>query len=211
MFWLSLPISSEGGDVSFQNNVPDPATSGKELPTFKFALEASAGRVMGGSYGKEATVAQLPISKGLAGVSMRMEPGVMRELHWHATAAEWAFVTEGSVRTTVIDPNGCSETNDFDPGDVWYFPRGHAHAIETLGDKPCHFILVFDNGYFSEFGTFSISDWIGLAPPRLLAKNFGLPPETFEHFPKDEVYFAKGKIPPSIPAVPLQGWKAPPL
>jgi hypothetical protein len=91
---------------SFQNNVPDPVTSGKELPTFKFELEKSEGRVMGGSYGKEATVAQLPISKGIAGVSMRMEPGVMRELHWHATAAEWAFVTEGRVRTTVIDPPG---------------------------------------------------------------------------------------------------------
>jgi oxalate decarboxylase len=211
VFSQSFPISSEGGHNSFQNNVPDPVTSGAELPTFKFELEKSQGRMLGETYGKEATVEQLPISKGIAGVSMRMEPGVMRELHWHATAAEWAFVTEGRVRTTVIDPQGCCETNDFEPGDVWYFPRGHGHVIETLGDKPCHFILVFDNGYFSEFGTFSISDWIGLAPPRLLAKNFGLPPETFEHFPKDEVYFAKGKIPPSIPAVPLQGWKAPPL
>ncbi len=30
-------------------------------------------------------------------------PGVMRELHWHATAAEWAFITEGQVRTTVTN------------------------------------------------------------------------------------------------------------
>jgi oxalate decarboxylase len=28
-------------DVSFQNNVPDPLLSGKELPTFKFELEKS--------------------------------------------------------------------------------------------------------------------------------------------------------------------------
>jgi hypothetical protein len=100
VFSSYLPISSEGGDVSFQNNVPDPVTSGKELPIFKFELERSEGRVMGGSYGKGATVAQLPISKAIAGVSTRMEPGVMRKLHWHATAAEWAFVTEGRVRTT---------------------------------------------------------------------------------------------------------------
>jgi oxalate decarboxylase len=160
VFTSTFPISSEGGDTSFQNNVPDPVTSGKELPTFKFELEKSKGRVMGGSYGKEATVAQLPISKGIAGVSMRMEPGVMRELHWHATAAEWAFVTEGRVRTTVIDPQGCSETNDFEPGD-------------------------FDNGNFSEFGTFSISDWIGHAPKALLAKNFGVPAATFDNFPKE--------------------------
>ena len=82
---------------SFMNNVPDPLLAGDDLPTFKFALEKSEGKVIGGSYGKEATVKQLPISKGIAGVSMRLEPGAMRELHWHATAAEWAFVIEGRV------------------------------------------------------------------------------------------------------------------
>ena len=83
-------------DVTFQNNVPDPLLSGKELPSFKFELEKSEGKVIGDSFGKEATVEQLPISKGIAGVSMRIEPGTMRELHWHATAAEWAFVLKGS-------------------------------------------------------------------------------------------------------------------
>jgi oxalate decarboxylase len=202
---------TEGGDASFMNNVPDPVASGKELPTFKFALEKSEGKVIGKSYGKEATVSQLPISKGLAGVSMKIEPGAMRELHWHATAAEWAYVLEGRVRTTVIGPDGTAETNDFEPGDVWFFPRGHGHMLECLGDKPCHFILIFDNGYFSEFGTFSISDWIGHVPPALLAKNFGVPASTFESFPKEEVYFARGKKPPEEQSVPLQGWKKPKL
>src|SRR5271167_3937021 len=107
---------ASGGDTSFQNNVPDPLLSGDELPTFKFELEKSEGKVIGGSSGKEATVKQLPISKGIAGVSMRLEPGAMRELHWHATAAEWAYMVEGRVRTTVIGPDGDSEINDFEPG-----------------------------------------------------------------------------------------------
>jgi oxalate decarboxylase len=198
------------GDPSFMNNVPDPVLSGKDLPTFKFALEKSEGKVIGNSYGKEATVEQLPISKGIAGVSMRLEPGAMRELHWHATAAEWAFVIEGRVRTTVIDPAGRAETNDFEPGDVWYFPRGHGHMLQCLGDKPCHFILIFDNGYFSEFGTFSITDWIGHTPKPLLAKNFGVPESVFDSFPREEVYFARGKLPPTEQTVPLQGWVLPP-
>ena len=96
---------------------------------------------------------------------MRIELGAIRELHWHATAVEWAYVLEGTVRTTVIDAEGASETDDFDTGDVWYFPRGHAHMIECLGDTPCHFILIFDNGYFSEFGSFSITDWLATPPP----------------------------------------------
>ena len=146
--------------------------SGKELPTFKFELEKSKGKVLGNSFGKEATVEQLPISKGIAGVSMQLEPGVMRELHWHATAAEWAIVLKGRVRTTVIDPAGQTETNDFDAGDIWYFPRGHPHVLECLGNEPTHFILIFDNGYFSEFGTFSITDWIGHAPQILACEKF---------------------------------------
>ncbi len=154
---------------------------------------------------------QLPISKGIAGVSMKLEPGAMRELHWHATAAEWAFVLSGRVRTTVIEPEGFAETNDFEPGDVWYFPRGHGHMLECLGTEPCHFILIFDNGYFSEFGTFSISDWVGHTPKPLLAKNFGLPETSFDGFPKEEVYFARGEVPPATPQPPLQGWKLPPL
>jgi oxalate decarboxylase len=192
-------------DFAFKNNVPDPLLSGKELPTFKFELEKSEGKVIGGSFGKEATVEQLPISKGIAGVSMQLEPGAMRELHWHATAAEWAFVIEGRVRTTVIAPEGGSETNDFEPGDIWYFPRGHGHMLECLGNKPAHFILIFDNGYFSEYGTFSITDWLGHTPKALLSKNLGLPESAFEGFPDHEVYFARGAIPPEKQAPPLQG------
>ena len=192
------------------SNEPDPLLSGKELPTFKFELEKSEGKVIGGSVGREATVEQLPISKGIAGVSMVLQPGVMRELHWHATAAEWAFVIDGRVRTTVIDPEGHAETNDFEPGDIWYFPRGHAHVLCCLSDKPTHFILIFDNGYFSEFGTFSITDWIGHAPPALLAKNFDMPEAAFASFPKEEVYFARGPQPSAEQQPNLQGREEPP-
>src|SRR3954454_24734083 len=196
---------ADAGDPSFMNNVPDPVVSGKELPTFKFALEKTKGKVIGNSYGKEATVEEFPISKGIAGVSMKIEPGAMRELHWHATAAEWAFVNKGRVRTTVLGPLGYTETNDFEPGDVWYFPRGHGHMLECLGDEPCHFVLIFDNGYFSEFGTFSITDWIGHTPKALLAKNFGVPESFFDGFPRNEVYFARGPVPPEAIPHNLQG------
>jgi oxalate decarboxylase len=205
----SAQMADAQTDFAFKNNVPDPLLAGEELPTFKFELEKSTGKVIGQSFGKEATVKQLPISKGIAGVSMKLEPGAIRELHWHATAAEWAFVLEGRVRTTVIDPQGRAETNDFDPGDVWYFPRGHGHMLQCLGNEPTHFILIFDNGYFSEFGTFSITDWMGHASKDLLAKNFGLPASAFADFPTDEVYFARGGIPPAEQTPPLQGLKLP--
>jgi oxalate decarboxylase len=76
-----LGANAGGGEFTFKNNVPDPLLAGESLPTFRFALEESKGKVIGGSVGKEATVVQLPISKGIAGVSMRLEPGAIRELH----------------------------------------------------------------------------------------------------------------------------------
>lgn len=201
--WLNSRNQAQAGDLSFMNNVPDPITSGKELPSFKFSLEQQKGKVVGGCSAKEATARNFPISKSIAGVTMRLEPGAMRELHWHATAAEWAYVVEGRVRTTVIAPGGVAEINDFSPGDIWFFPRGHGHVLECLGDQPCHFVIIFDNGYFSEFGTFSLSDWLSRVPRNLLSKNLRLPAETFATFPTGEVYFAKGKIPPEkTPAPP---------
>src|SRR5206468_2655414 len=40
-------------------------------------------------------------------------PGDLRELHWHAVAAEWASVLEGHVMTTVVSPDGTVEENEF--------------------------------------------------------------------------------------------------
>src|SRR5260370_41312380 len=113
---------AEAGDPSFMNNVPDPLLSDKELRNFKFALEKSKGRVSGQNYAKEATVNQLPISKGIAGVTMGLAPGAMRELHWHATAAERAFVNQGRGGPTVTGPAGVDATSSFQPGDAGYFP-----------------------------------------------------------------------------------------
>lgn len=164
------------------------------MPDFKFSLDGNKPKVTTGGWAKEATVHQFPISKGIAGVHMFLQPGASRELHWHAIAAEWAFVIEGRCQTVVIDPSGASEINNFEPGDLWYFAKGHGHSIQCIGDKPCHFILSFDNGAFSEHGTFSITDWVDVTPKEMLALNFGLPKDVFDAFPKGETYIQSGPI-----------------
>jgi oxalate decarboxylase len=136
---------------------------------------------------------------------MRLQPGGLRELHWHANAAEWAYMLAGQVRITVFDPWGHWETSDFGPGDVWYFPRGHGHSLQGIGTQESHFILGFDNGAFSEFGTFSITDWVAHTPPEVLAKNLGVPSTTFDNFPKREAYMVQGPVPPPLPDMPPAG------
>ena len=134
MFSFDDPDQFRRRRRSFQNNVPDPVTSGAELPTFKFELEN-----LKGAWGRQLRQGSDRPTADLQGAGRRLDAhGAGR----HARTAlardrrRMGLRHRGRVRTTVIDPQGCSETNDFEPGDVWYFPRGHGHVIETLGTSP---------------------------------------------------------------------------
>jgi len=124
-----------------------PPLAGSELPSLRASFNDAKPKICDGGTAKEVTVAEFPVSDKLAGVYMTLDPGGLRELHWHANAAEWAYVIDGNCRVTTIDPQGQAEIVDFGPGDVWYFPRGHGHSIQGIGPGVCTFVLVFDNGY----------------------------------------------------------------
>jgi oxalate decarboxylase/phosphoglucose isomerase-like protein (cupin superfamily) len=91
---------------------------------------------------------------------MRLDEGVIRELHWHKEA-EWAYVLEGNVRITALDTEGGSFIDDLEKGDLWYFPPGHPHSLQGLGPNGTEFLLIFDDGRFSEESTFLLTDWLG--------------------------------------------------
>jgi oxalate decarboxylase len=189
-------IAAAGMAASLAGAAPPPDDPPQPLPDFKFDIENQTGWTGEGGSAKEATVAEFPISQSIAGVSMRLRPGGLRELHWHSLAAEWAYMLEGRCRVTVISPDGQAEVADFGPGDTWYFPRGHGHALQGLGPGECHFLLGFDNGHFSEFGTFSITDWMAHTPPSVLARSLGVTAAALANFPKKEVYIGVGRVPP---------------
>lgn len=166
-----------------------------ETLRFRYELEKQAPRTNDGGTTRGASIKEFPVSTGIAGVSMRLQPGSMRELHWHANAAEWAYVITGTLRTTIIHPDGNAYVDNFGPGDIWYFPKGYGHSIQATGTQESHFILIFDNGNFSEDHTFSITDFIASTPAHIVAQNFGLTEAEVKNFPKKEVYFAHGVNP----------------
>lgn len=179
---------------------PPPAPlAGQNLPSFRFALGEQAPDKFNGGSLNEAKVTEFPVSEKLAGALMELEPGGLRELHWHASYSEWAYVIEGQLRGTVTTGDNQFQRVDFGPGDVWYFPTGFAHSVQCIGDKPARAILVFDNGYFAEYGIFSITGWTAWTSPDVLAKNFGVPEATFADFPKEAVVITKGPVPPPLP------------
>jgi oxalate decarboxylase len=189
-------VAAAGMAAGMASGAPPDDELTEPIPNFKFDIENQTGWTGAGGSAKEATAKEFPISQSIAGVSMRLRPGGLRELHWHSLAAEWAYMLEGRCRVTVISPDGKAEQADFGPGDTWYFPRGHGHALQGLGPGECHFLLGFDNGHFSEFGTFSVTDWMAHTPPSVLARNLGVPEAVLAGFPRKEVYIGTGKTPP---------------
>lgn len=176
-----------------------PYTDAGTIPNLKFSFAASRNRLAPGGWAREVTVRELPVATTIAGVNMRLKPGGIRELHWHKEA-EWAYVLAGRARLTAVDPQGRNFIDDVGPGDLWNFPAGIPHSIQGL-EEGCEFLLVFDNGKFSENETFLITDWFAHTPRDVLAKNFGVPLSAFDSLPGDiehTRWILAGKVPGSL-------------
>jgi oxalate decarboxylase len=174
------------------NSVWSPVTDAGGQPPFKYPFSFAHKRIDSGGWTRQVTVRDFPMSKSMAGVQMRLISGGVRELHWHK-GAEWAYMLYGSARITAVDQEGRSFVNDVNKGDLWIFPGGVPHSIQGLGPDGCEFLLVFDDGNFNEYETFLLTDWMAHTPKEVLAKNFGVPAETFDKVPPKELYiFATG-------------------
>jgi oxalate decarboxylase len=150
-----------------------PPTDHGAVPTFWNSFSAMHRRIQDGGWSRQVNVTDFPISQDIAGVNMRLTAGGIRELHWHA-ADEWALMLYGNCRLTAIDFDGSTYVNDVKAGDLWYFPTGIPHSLQGLGPDGCEFLLVFDDGKFSEDNTTLLSDWMIHTPPEVLAKNWGV-------------------------------------
>jgi oxalate decarboxylase len=106
----------------------------------------------------------------------------------------------GSARVTAIDQDGRNFIDDVKTGDLWNFRAGLPHSIQALADG-CEFLLVFDDGAFSENETFLLTDWFLHTPLQVLAKNLGVPESALANIPKDpdhERYIFSGQVPPAL-------------
>lgn len=183
-------------DLENPDMLVPPRTDAGTIPNMKFSFSDTHMQLSHGGWSREVTVRELPIATTLSGVNMRLTPGGVRELHWHKQA-EWAFMISGHARITAVDQNGRNFIADVGMGDLWYFPAGIPHSIQGL-EEGCEFLLVFDDGNFSEFDTFSISDWMAHTPKDVLAANFGIPENAFAHIPDKQVYMYQGQVPGPI-------------
>jgi oxalate decarboxylase len=187
------PVNRALDEANPDSRVP-PLSDVGSLPAFKYPFSLANKRVYAGGWSREVTIRELQIAKELAGVNMRLEAGGIRELHWHK-AAEWSLMLYGGARLTAVDAEGRSFVRDVSEGDLWYFPTGIPHSIQGLRPDGAEFLLVFDDGHFSEHETVLLSDIAAHIPRDILAKNLGVEPKALDGIFNEELFIFQAPVP----------------
>jgi len=129
-----------------------------------------------------------PASKTVAAALTVVEPGGMRELHWHPNADEWQYYLKGSARMTVFNTGPHANTMDFKAGDVGVVKRNLGHYVENTGDDQLIYIETFKSDHYEEV---SLANWLAHVPPSLISAHLNIPGEVLATFPRE----AQGIVP----------------
>jgi oxalate decarboxylase len=129
------------------------------------------------------------VSTTVAVAIVTVEPGGMRELHWHPNADEWQYYISGKARMTVLGTGARARTMDFETGDVGYVPRTLPHYVDNVGDQSLRFLEVFRASRFQDL---SLSEWLAHTPPELVMAHLNIDRATYEEIPKEKVVVLPG-------------------
>ena len=195
----------------FPSAFSPPATDVGSMPLSWASFNNAPRRIQNGGWAREVTQYDFAQANTISGVNMRLTSGGIREMHWHQFA-EWAYMTYGSCRITILDEKGRPYIADVKEGDLWYFPAGLPHSLQGIGSDGCEFLICFDDGKASEFATLLVTEWFTHTPPDILGDNFGVSPDTFAKIPLRDLYIFQGDLPGSLEAdrASVSGRGAPP-
>ena len=132
------------------------------------------------------TANEFPISTTLSASVLEIEPGAMRQLHWHPHADEWQYYLEGTAEMAVYLGMGHTVTEQFATGDIGYVPTGAGHYIRNTGSGILRLLIGFNSG---RYHSYDLNAWLTSNPPDVLADNLGLPLTVAEALPKKETLF----------------------
>jgi oxalate decarboxylase len=130
-----------------------------------------------------------PVSTTIASALVEVEPGGMRELHWHPNNNEWQYYIEGKARMGVFGASGQARTFDYQAGDVGYIPFAMGHYIENTGNTKLRFLEIFKSSYYADV---SLDQWMALTPPDLLEAHLKLDPQVMAALRKQKVPIVPG-------------------
>ncbi|KAH6648180.1 oxalate decarboxylase, partial [Truncatella angustata] len=124
-----------------------------------------------------------PIAKTIAAAVVTLQPGAIRELHWHPNAEEWLYFHKGKGRGTAFIGNGNARTFDFSAGDAAVFPDNSGHYVENTGDEDLVWIELYKSDRVKDI---SLAQWLALTPPGIVSSVLKIPVEVAESLKKEK-------------------------
>ncbi len=178
-------------ELSF-NATARPDESDIELTNLhRYPLHAQQPRVIpGGGIQRLVTSKEFPISTTMAGSVLELQPGALREMHWHPNADEWQYYISGQAQMSVFLAEGTVVTEQFNAGDVGYVPMGAGHYIKNTGDTVCRVLIGFNSG---KYESIDLSEWLSGNPKDVVVTNFGLTDGEIEKFPTKKIFIQPKK------------------
>lgn len=163
IFQADVPGSLDADRVASPNG-PVPSSFSHRL------LAQEPIRTNGGAV-RIADSTNFPVSTTVAAALVEVEPGAMREMHWHPNNDEWQYYIEGNGRMTVFASGGKARTFDYQAGDVGSVPFAMGHYIENTGSTTLRFLEIFKSDHFADI---SLNQWMALTPPELVQAHLHL-------------------------------------
>jgi len=170
----------EPGDLEADQIAAGVEWGGTEPVIFRLGKSAPARQNSGGQI-QIADSSNFPIAKTVATALVTIEPGSMRELHWHPNADEWQYFLKGSGRMTVFNTGPHANTTDFKAGDIGVVRRNLGHYVENTGDDVLQYVELFRSDHYEEV---SLAQWLSHLPPSLVAQHLNIDEETLAKFPR---------------------------
>src|SRR5690349_21028248 len=91
----------------FPSAFSPPPTDLGSMPLSWASFNNAPRRIQNGGWAREVTQSDFAVADTLSGVNMRLTSGGIREMHWHQFA-EWAYMTYGGCRITILGQKGRS-------------------------------------------------------------------------------------------------------
>jgi oxalate decarboxylase len=114
-----------------------------------------------------------PAAKMIAGGLVEVEPGGIRELHWHPNSDELQYYIEGQGRMTVYASNTNAHTFDYRGGAVGYVPKSMPHYIENTGTTKLRYFELWQK-VRSNFSDVSLAQWLAFTPFELVKAHLNI-------------------------------------
>lgn len=178
---------------------PGRLSSKEEKPaSFKFSLEASKPQVFAGGTNRSAIAGDIEELSGLSIFSQRINPGAMRELHWHPNANELSYCLSGQGEIGIFFNGTSNAVFPIEPGSTTFVPTGATHYIRNTGSDVLHMIITFSNESPEHI---DFSDSLGFMPRSVLAQTYSIPVASFPDLPRqnDQFLVNVGQLPLATP------------